>query len=88
MFNKLFLEHPRSVNESYLQHFRMALGFSMKLFSAAIACLMHAIIPGICAKTGSKLISELHEQMVRLRVKKPAGTHNTEHNGDAIEYMI
>lgn len=88
MFDRLFLEHPRSVNESYFDHFKMALSFSVKLFSAAFACLVHAIVPGFCVKTGSRLIQEIHEDMVKFRVKKSSDGHKVEQPIDTIEYMI
>lgn len=88
MFDKLFLEHPRTVNETYLDHFKMALSFSLKLFLAATACLIHAIVPGVCVKTGSHLIQELHNDMVKFRVKKTLDGHPVEQESDTIEYMI
>ena len=64
MFAKLFLEHPRSVGESYFRHLAMAASFSGRLLLASAACLVHALIPGLCVRTGSDAIRELHERMV------------------------
>ncbi|HUI17339.1 MAG TPA: DUF6356 family protein [Alphaproteobacteria bacterium] len=64
MFAKLFLEHPRSVGESYFQHLAMAASFSGRLLLASAACLVHALVPGLCVRTGSNAIRELHERMV------------------------
>lgn len=88
MFKQLFIEHPESVNETYLQHFFTAMSFSMKLFKAAIASFIHALVPGLCIKTGSKAITELHVKMVTFRVKDSSEvTSNTQPEG-SIEYMI
>ncbi|WP_293755399.1 DUF6356 family protein [uncultured Paraglaciecola sp.] len=88
MFKKLFINHPKSVNETYIQHFFTAMSFSMKLFKAAIACFIHALVPGLCIKTGSKAITELHVKMVTFRVKGSSEvTSNTQSEG-SIEYMI
>ena len=88
MLKQLFIDHPQSVNENYVQHFCTAMSFSMKLFKAAIACFIHAVVPGLCIKTGSKAITELHMKMVKFRVKgSTEDASNSELKG-AIEYMI
>jgi hypothetical protein len=88
MFKQLFIDHPKSVNETYIQHFFTAMSFSMKLFKAAIACFIHALVPGLCIKTGSKSISELHLKMLTFRVKGSSEVTATEHLEGSIEYMI
>ena len=60
MLQKLFLDHPRSVDESYLQHFAFALLFSIRLFVAAIAALVHALLPCAFEKTASKTVHDLY----------------------------
>ncbi|MFT4939764.1 MAG: hypothetical protein ACI88A_002809, partial [Paraglaciecola sp.] len=60
MFKKLFCDHPASIQETYVQHFFHAMGFAIKLFKAALACFIHALVPGLCIKTGSRAITELH----------------------------
>lgn len=64
MFDRLFLDHPRSVGESYLEHQRHAFGFGIALLAAGLACVVHAIVPGLCMRTGSEAIKQLHERMV------------------------
>ena len=65
--HRLFCEHPASVGESYLQHLRIALGFSARLLLAGMACLVHAVFPFLCQHTGSNSIVELHERMLTRR---------------------
>ena len=69
MLNRIFLEHPTSVNESYSEHFQVAAGFGLSLLIAAGVCLVHAILPCLFASTGSKMIDDLHERMVTHRVR-------------------
>ncbi|MEM9844065.1 MAG: DUF6356 family protein [Pseudomonadota bacterium] len=60
MISRLFLEHPRSVDESYLEHAVFAGRFSLKLFAAGFCALVHAIIPGAFEKTASRMIAEMY----------------------------
>lgn len=60
MIERVFLEHPRSVDETYLEHARFAGGFSLKLFAAAFCALIHAIIPAAFEKTASRMIAEMY----------------------------
>jgi hypothetical protein len=88
IFNKLFRDHPASVKETYLQHFWHAMSFSMKLFKAAFACFVHGVVPGLCIKTGSRAITELHQSMVVFRVKgSEKGPQNSDFDSTP-EYMI
>jgi len=59
---KIFLSHPASVDESYGEHAAFAFGFSMKLFAAAFAALVHAAIPCLFEKTASGIIRSLYER--------------------------
>jgi len=63
MINKIFLDHPRSVDETFGQHFIFAMGFSMTLFVAAFAALLHAFIPAACEKTASTIIKKLYARI-------------------------
>lgn len=58
--NALFLDHPRSVDETYFEHFGFALWFSGMLALAALAALSHAILPFTCQKTASTIIAKLY----------------------------
>jgi hypothetical protein len=70
MLDRWFLAHPRSVDENYLEHQAVALGFSATLLKAAAACFIHALVPALFPSTGSRLIAQLHEQMVTKRAIK------------------
>jgi hypothetical protein len=59
MFAKVFLTHPRSVNESYLEHLRFAFAFSWALMVAAGAAFLHGIVPCLFEKTASRSVRRL-----------------------------
>ena len=68
--NKLiaaFTEHPASVGESYFTHMGMALRFGLRMLFCGLACLIHAVLPFLFVKTGSKTITHLHDTMVANR---------------------
>jgi hypothetical protein len=67
MFNRLFLDHPRSVGESYFGHQRQAMAFGARMLVGAIACFLHGIVPAVFTQTGSRTVSTLHERMVTNR---------------------
>ncbi len=63
MLDKYFLAHPRSVDESYLQHAGVALRISMLLLGAAMAAFVHALVPCLFKTTASSTIKALHGQV-------------------------
>ncbi len=65
MLQDWFVKHPQSVGESYFEHQRTALRFSLVLFRAALACFVHAIVPALFQRTASRCVAELHDCMMR-----------------------
>ena len=68
----LFEDHPASVGETYWQHLCSAWGFSWRMALASLACLVHALLPFLFEKTGSKAITQLHDRMVVNRHRNAA----------------
>ena len=66
---KLFTEHPNSVGETYFEHMASAVSFSARMFVGAICCLLHAVFPFICVRTGSGIIADLHDRMITNRAR-------------------
>ena len=62
---RLFIAHPRTVNEDYLGHAGVALRFAMLLLGAGLAALVHAVIPALFETTASTTIKKLHAEMMR-----------------------
>ncbi len=63
VLNRIFVAHPASVDETYLQHMRFALGFAFWLTVAGLAALVHALIPALCETTASRILSRLVAKM-------------------------
>jgi Family of unknown function (DUF6356) len=63
MLQKLLFTHPQSVGESYFAHQRVALTICFTLFGAALAALVHALIPALCERTASRTIAGLHQRI-------------------------
>ena len=73
MLRAIFTDHPASVDETYSEHLAVAASFGLRLLVAAMACFVHALLPFLFEKAGSKIISELHDRMVMNRRRPPAG---------------
>ena len=84
MFKRLFIDHPRTVNETYIEHLIFAGSFGVKMVWGGIGAIVHALIPGLCITAGSDMIKTLNKTIVDQRERKRAAT------GDAqsIEYII
>lgn len=63
MFARLFLNHPRSVDESYLEHLVFAGGFAFRLIGAGLAALIHALIPCLFEKTAGNMIAQMYAKI-------------------------
>jgi len=63
LFSKLFLDHPRSVGESYFEHQTFALGFSLRLLGAGIAALIHAVLPFAFVTTASQMVRAMAAEL-------------------------
>ncbi len=70
VLHKLFRAHPADLGESYGEHFRAAFGFGVAMIVGGIACIIHAIVPGIFQTTGSGAVKRLYELMVAKRAAK------------------
>ena len=71
MLKAIFQDHPQSVGETYLEHQAVALSFSCELIVAGLACLVHAIVPALCATSGSQAVARIHNRMMtRVRISR------------------
>ncbi|MGI9270279.1 MAG: DUF6356 family protein [Woeseiaceae bacterium] len=61
--NNIFTAHPKSVGETYGQHFVVAMSVGGRLLQAAFYCAVHAIFPFVFEKSGSAAIEKLHHQV-------------------------
>jgi len=51
--------HLANAGEGYLQHFRFATTFGLLAMAAGVSALIHAVIPGICTSTASRIVRHL-----------------------------
>ena len=70
MFKRLFVDHPKSVDENYVEHFAVASRFGFTLIWGGLCALVHAVVPGWCITTGSDTIQRLNKIMVEQRRAK------------------
>ena len=68
---RLFTDHPDSVGESYAEHLLTAAGFGTRMVLTGCACLIHALLPFLFVKTGSRQIAALYDRMVANRRRNP-----------------
>ena len=69
---KLFTQHPETVGETYFQHMYSASSFGVKMLGGALCCFVHAILPFMFEKKGSRIITDLHDAMITNRHRSPA----------------
>ena len=65
--HRLFTEHPASVGETYGEHLVHASYFGGRMVLAGLACMLHALLPFLCVRTGSQAIEELNAKMLARR---------------------
>ncbi len=58
-----FTDHPRSVDETYGEHLRVALGFSGQLAIASMKAAVHAFLPWLCCTSASRKVAQLNREM-------------------------
>ena len=61
--NRLFLDHPREVGESYLHHAAAASRFGLKLARLSGCAFLHAVMPGVHKTTVSSEVKRMADEM-------------------------
>ncbi|MBB5709499.1 DUF6356 family protein [Sphingomonas xinjiangensis] len=69
MIDRIFLAHPRSVGESYGEHAATATRFGVAMIVGGAACIVHAVLPQLFARTASDTVKRLYAQM---KARQPA----------------
>ena len=62
--DRLFIAHPRSIGESYTEHFKIAARVGATMLAGGLACFVHALVPNLFQRTGSSTIKRLYPLMV------------------------
>jgi hypothetical protein len=72
--DRLFREHPRSLGMTWASHGVGALAIGGQLIGAGLACVVHAVIPGVFTQTAGKTVTHMYDHMTR----RKAGAANPE----------
>lgn len=78
ILDRLFLAHPRTVGESYLEHCAFAFRIGARLLLAGSAALVHAVVPCLCETTASRIILAMNAGIVARRAKANQGASQTQ----------
>ena len=62
-FQRLFIDHPRDVGETYLQHAGVATRMGWKLARLSGCAFIHAVMPGAHKTTVSTSIKRMADDM-------------------------
>jgi hypothetical protein len=62
-FMRLFRDHPKEVDESYLEHFGASSGYGWRLLKAAAMAYCHAFIPGVCKTAASDRVRAMAAEL-------------------------
>jgi uncharacterized protein DUF6356 len=65
---KLFLDHPQSVGETYIEHMHAASGFGLRMVGAGFKCVVHSVLPFVWPRAASDCVLGLHRQLSRRRM--------------------
>jgi hypothetical protein len=74
MLGRLFWDHPRSLGMSWASHGAGAVVIGARMIVAGLACVVHALVPGLFTDTAGKTIASLNEHISR----RKAGSGNPE----------
>ena len=77
----VFLDHPRSLDETYWQHQRRALHFGGSMIGAGVACIIHALVPALFVRTASMRVESLYDEMHATRRLR-----GTSRRGDPLDH--
>jgi uncharacterized protein DUF6356 len=72
---RLFTEHPGSIGETYAEHASHAAGYGAFMLLGALACFVHAAVPGVCTSTGSRITARLYDRIVVNRSRLAPHVH-------------
>jgi hypothetical protein len=70
-----FTTHPDAVGESYGETFGVAMRYSLRLFGAAFAALVHAFLPFLFERTASTAIKAMHAEMASRTAHAATAAH-------------
>ncbi len=60
-----FTQHPEEVGETYPEHMGSALSFGATMVVGGLCVLVHAFLPFLFDRTGSRTMAKLHRKMTK-----------------------
>ena len=69
--------HLADVGETYFEHMRIALLVGAIAVGAGLACLIHALVPGVCQRTCSRAVASLQRLFADRRELDAIATENS-----------
>jgi len=67
LIDRLLLAHPRTVGESYTEHFGIAGRFGLTMVVGGLKCLAHAVLPSVFERSASDCVGKLNGELTRRR---------------------
>ena len=65
MLGRLFWDHPKTLGMSWAEHGAGAVVIGARMVGAGLACVVHAIVPGLFTETAGRTVISLHEHMMQ-----------------------
>lgn len=65
MIDRLFLDHLHEIAETYREHGGHAIYIAFRLIFSGLACLIHALVPGLFVHTASHAVRDIDALMAR-----------------------
>ena len=65
MLDKLLTSHPRDIGETYGEHAGHALYIGLRMLGGGLACLVHAVLPGLFVRTASEAVDDIQDLMTK-----------------------
>jgi Family of unknown function (DUF6356) len=63
LIDRLFLAHPRSAGQGYLEHMRFAWSFGLTMAVGSVAALLHGLFPFLCQTAAGDRVRMLHARL-------------------------
>ncbi len=67
----LFTAHPRALGMSWAGHGAGAIAIGATMIAAGLACIVHALVPGLFTDTAGRTVKALHDRMTTRRADAP-----------------
>ena len=63
IWQRVFVDHPKSVDETYFQHMRVAGWFASRLLAPGCAAIIYTVLPCLFEKTAGRMIEQMYAQI-------------------------